>query len=58
MNVPATIAAKQALLQQAVALSVVRQAADMQQKLAAMLAESVRNVPVSPARGGGVDLQA
>lgn len=58
MDIPAGIAAQTALTQQAIALSVMKQSADMQMQLVAMLDEALANVPVSATRGTGLNMQA
>jgi hypothetical protein len=58
MEIPAGIAAQSALNQQAVALSVLKHAADMQQQLVAILDEAIANVPVSASRGTSLNTQA
>lgn len=50
-DLPPTMAAEMALTRQAVALSVMRQTHDMEQKLVSILDQSLRNVPVSSSRG-------
>lgn len=58
MDIPAGIAAQTALTQQAIALSVIKQSADMQMQLVAMLDETLANVPVSATRGTSLNMQA
>jgi|GEM_PF-1265315 hypothetical protein len=58
MDIPAGIAAQTALTQQAIALSVMKQSADMQMQLVAMLDEALANVPVSATRGTSLNMQA
>lgn len=58
MDIPAGIAAQTALTQQAIALSVMKQSADMQMQLVAMLDETLANVPVSATRGTSLNMQA
>jgi hypothetical protein len=58
MDIPEGIAAEQALLRQAVALSVIKQSADMDKAMVAILDQAIRSVPVSPVRGGNVSLSA
>ncbi|MBU0801019.1 MAG: hypothetical protein KKA05_08430 [Alphaproteobacteria bacterium] len=53
----AGITAQIAMTQQAVALSVLKQSADMQQKMADILMESIVNVPTG-GRGGLVNMTA
>ncbi|MCB9989454.1 MAG: putative motility protein [Rhodospirillales bacterium] len=50
--------AQQAMLQQAVALSVMKQSADMQQQLASVLEQAILDVPVAEGRGANVDIAA
>lgn len=58
MDIPAGIAAQTALTQQAIALSVMKQSADMQMQLVAMLDEALAYVPVSATRGTSLNMQA
>lgn len=58
VDLPAGLAAKAALTQQAVALSVIKQNAEMAQNLVAILDQAVANVPVSGARGANVNFSA
>ena len=58
MDSAAAIMAQQAILQQAVALSVMKQSADMQQQLASILEQAILDVPVSGSRGANVDMAA
>jgi transcriptional regulator len=51
------IAAQMAMTQQAIALSVMRQTSDMQQKMADILMESALTVAAS-SRGGMLDISA
>lgn len=57
-SIPAGIAAQQALTQQAIALSVLKQAADADKAIANMLQNAVESVPVSQARGSSVNISA
>lgn len=57
-SLPAGIAAQQAQLQANVALSAVKSAAQADQQLAALLQETVENVPVSSSRGTAVNTSA
>ena len=57
-GVSAGIAAQMALTQQAIALEVLKQNAEMQQQVATMLQDSVANVPVSGSRGVSVNISA
>ncbi|AGH97525.1 hypothetical protein A11S_701 [Micavibrio aeruginosavorus EPB] len=52
------IAANMAMTQQAIALEMIKQAADMQQQMVQMLQESVASVPVSSSRGTAVNIAA
>ncbi len=58
MDISAGIAAQTALTQQAIALSVMKQSADMQMQLVAMLDDALANVPVSATRGTSLNMQA
>lgn len=58
MDGGAAIMAQQAMLQQAVALSVMKQSADMQQQLASVLEQAILDVPVAEGRGANVDIAA
>lgn len=58
MDIPAGIAAQAALTRQAVALEVVKQAADMEKQLVAMLEEAILSVPMSSSRGSALNIQA
>lgn len=58
MDIPAGIAAQAALTRQAITLQVVKQAADMEKQLAAMLEEAILSVPVSSSRGASLNMQA
>ena len=55
MNIPSAIAAKTAIAQQNVALSVIKQSADQAQAVAKILEQSVRSAPVSGSRGGNIN---
>lgn len=57
-EIPAQMAAESALLRQAVSMSVIKQNADMQQKLAEIIQQSLTNVPVSASRGTNVNVSA
>ncbi|WP_041802393.1 hypothetical protein [Micavibrio aeruginosavorus] len=57
-ELPAMIAANMAMTQQAIALEMIKQAADMQQQMVQMLQESVASVPVSSSRGTAVNIAA
>lgn len=58
MNVPGGIAVEQFLGKQAVALSVIKQSAEAEQQLVAILDEAARSAPVSSVRGSNVNLLA
>ena len=55
-ELPAMIAANMAMTQQAIALEMIKQAADMQQQMVQRLQESVASVPVSSSRGTAVNI--
>lgn len=55
---PAAIAAQQAQLQQNVALSAIKSAAQADQQIADLLLASVDNVPVSSSRGTSLNTSA
>lgn len=57
-ELPAMIAANMAMTQQAIAMEMIKQAADMQQQMVQMLQESVASVPVSTSRGTSVNIAA
>lgn len=57
-GVSAAIGAQVAMTQQAIALEVLKQSANVQQELATMLQQSVANVPASSTLGTNVDLSA
>mgnify|MGYP001334403188 CR=1 FL=1 len=58
MNIPAGIAAEMALNQQAVAMSVVKQNAEADQKIAQILEQAVQSAPVSQTRGSNLNITA
>jgi hypothetical protein len=58
MNVPAAIAADQALAKQNVALSVIKSSAEADQAIAGILEQSARSAPVSSIRGSNVNTSA
>ncbi|MFN3827962.1 MAG: hypothetical protein ACK4NR_10110 [Micavibrio sp.] len=58
MDIPAGIAAQAALTRQAITLQMVKQAADMEKQLVAMLEEAILSVPVSSSRGASLNIQA
>ncbi len=57
MDIPSGIAAEQALLRQAVALSVLKQSAQADKAIANILEQAVQSVPAS-GRGGIVNISA
>ncbi len=57
-SLPAGIAAEQALTRQNVALSVIKQSNEQQQKLVEIIADAARSAPVSSARGSNVNFSA
>ncbi len=57
MDISAGIAAQTALTRQAMAISMVKQAADMEKQLVAILDQAIANVPVSSARGAALNIQ-
>jgi len=57
-SLPPSIAVESAILRQNVALSVVKQAADADQQIANILADSARSAPVSGSRGVNVNTSA
>ena len=52
------LAAKQAMTQMNVALSVIKKGAEMDQAMVSMLDQAVQNVPVSSTRGANVNFSA
>ncbi len=58
MDLESAIAAQQLPARQAAALSALKQAADMEGKIAAILARSAASVPVSASLGAHVDISA
>lgn len=58
MDIPAGIAAQVAMTRQAIAMTMVRQAADMEKQLVAILDQAIANVPVSSSRGIALNTQA
>lgn len=58
MDIPAGIAAELALTRQAIALSVIRQSADMQKQVAEIIAQAALSVPVSSSHGSNVNIRA
>lgn len=57
MDIPPTMAAEMALARQNVAMSVMKNAADMQKQVAAILEQALSATPPS-GRGGSVDVSA
>ena len=57
-EIPAQLAAEQAMLRQNVTLSVIKQSSEQQQKLADIIDQSARSVPVSQSRGTNVNINA
>ena len=57
-SVPAGIAAETAINRQNVALSVIKQSHDQQQKIVEILDNSARSAPVNQARGSNVNTTA
>ncbi len=57
-EVSAGIAVQLAMTQQAIALEMLKQNAQMQQSVVALLEENILNVPVSGTRGGSVNISA
>lgn len=55
-SVPAGIAAEQAITRQNVALSVIKQSSEQQQKLVEIIDEAARSAPLSGARGSNVNI--
>lgn len=58
MDIPEGIAAQLAMTQQAISLSMVKNAAKMDQKMADLLAQSAANIPGSSVRGTQVNFSA
>lgn len=58
MDIPAGIAAQAAMTRQAIAMSMIKQAADMEKQLVAILDAAVSSVPVSSSRGSALNIQA
>ncbi len=58
MDISAGIAAQAALTRQAMAMSMVKQAADMEKQLVAILDAAIANVPLSSSRGSALNIQA
>ncbi len=57
-EIPAAIAAQMAIARQNAAMAMIKQNADIQQQIVALVDQAVDNVPVSPARGGNVNFRA
>ncbi len=55
-SIPAAITAQMALVQQNFAMSMIKQTAQMQQSVVAILESAAESVPVSSSRGGIVDI--
>lgn len=58
MDISAGIAAQAALTRQSMAMSMVKQAADMEKQLVAILDAAIANVPMSSSRGSSLNIQA
>lgn len=58
MDISAGIAAQAAMTRQAMAMSMVKQAADMEKQLVAILDAAISSVPVSSSRGSALNIQA
>ena len=58
MDISAGIAAQAALTRQSIAMSMVKQAADMEKQLVAILDAAIANVPMSSSRGSAHNIQA
>lgn len=58
MDISAGIAAQAAMTRQAMAMSMVKQAADMEKQLVAILDVAISSVPVSSSRGSALNMQA
>ncbi len=58
MDIPAGIAAQAAMTRQAMAIQMVKQAADMEKQLVAILDQAIASVPVSSSRGTALNMQA
>ncbi|MCF8496615.1 MAG: hypothetical protein K9G62_08120 [Alphaproteobacteria bacterium] len=57
-SVPAQIAAESALTKQNIALSVIKQSHEQDEKLVAILDKAARTAPLSQSRGTSVDVRA
>lgn len=58
MDISAGIAAQAASTRQSMAMSMVKQAADMEKQLVAILDAAIANVPMSSSRGSALNIQA
>lgn len=58
VSAPAAIAAEQAIAKQNVALSLVKQSAEVEQAIAGILEDAARSAPVSSSRGSNVNISA
>lgn len=58
MEASAGIVAQAAMTRQTIALSVLKQAADMEKQLAGILEAAISSVPVSSSRGSALNIQA
>ncbi len=58
MEISAGIQAQAALTRQTIAMSVLKQAADMEKQLAGILEAAANSVPVSSSRGSSINIQA
>ncbi len=58
MDIPAGIAAQAAMTRQTIAIEMVKQAANMERQLVAILDQAIANVPVSSSRGTALNMQA
>ena len=58
MEISAGIQAQAAMTRQSIAMSVLKQAADMEKQLAGILEAAIASVPVSSVRGSALNLQA
>lgn len=57
MTLPPVIAAEAALSRQNVALSMIKQSADVQKQVADILSQATEDVPVSSSRGSSVNIR-
>ena len=58
MEISAGIQVQAAMTRQSIAMSVLKQAADMEKQLAGILEAAIASVPVSSVRGSALNLQA